>query len=592
LPAAIQTTKSRSIRLVVRTPSKEAALIENVKEKIRNTLPIFQTPRVSKSLFTERQAEACAKSLTVRPLFPGAQGTPKQFCLRQYFVLKLTIPIGINGYDIAYLIRRGNKIIYECVYDEPIPRPPIKYLAVPAALPNPPSGGVVVPGGGAGVIPLSLNDTEEYALDRAWHLRRIKLPSNLVGGNGVKVGQVDTGSYPHPEADGIYVSVAQQGCTIDGENNPIDQLSSGVTEQPGHGVATASVLASRGTIVDATGNSSTLPEPGGAAGNAQVTGVARACTVVPVRSLSSVFLNVSNIDLAEGLWFCIQSNVDVVFMCFGGLYHPYLERAVSYAVYSNIIVVAAAGQAFGKVRLPFVTAPAAYPDAIAVTATAPSDQIWESAARGKAVDIAAPGSGVWVARVRPNGTLGASPGEGTSFATPQVAGAAALWLAAHGKANLLRRYAGQAKLAEVFRKLAMQTAWSPPGWDTGQDGAGILNIQDLLGQPLADVQGRDWVNYNPMTERELLEVLLGAPSKSEAEKAWEILLGTDWERLIGVFGQEVLDRIAQNFEQVENLVKDWQFGRVEDTVESLVDSGKELLETASKTLKDAVSWIF
>jgi len=67
---------------------------------------------------------------------------------------------------------------------------------------------------------------------------------------------------------------------------------------------------------------------------------------------------------------------------------------------------------------------------------------WEGSSRGKAVAVTAPGENVWVAQPGDAGGLGTDvgPGSGTSFAVATVAGMAALWLAYHGRDNLLSRY--------------------------------------------------------------------------------------------------------------------------------------------------------
>ena len=76
--------------------------------------------------------------------------------------------------------------------------------------------------------------------------------------------------------------------------------------------------------------------------------------------------------------------------------------------------MAAAGNYVG-----FVTAPASYPECLAVAATNVDDQPWSGSSRGAQVDISAPGQAVWTAATNkgPNGPVyTVEQGDGTSFA--------------------------------------------------------------------------------------------------------------------------------------------------------------------------------
>jgi subtilisin family serine protease len=108
-----------------------------------------------------------------------------------------------------------------------------------------------------------------------------------------------------------------------------------------------------------------------------------------VRAVTSV-VNVSNIDVAEGIWHCVSEGADVVTLSVGGYVNPWLERVVSFAVFRDVVVVAAAGQIW-----PFVVAPACYPDCIAVTASDVRSRHWELASSGPQIDVAAPGVDVY-----------------------------------------------------------------------------------------------------------------------------------------------------------------------------------------------------
>jgi hypothetical protein len=81
-------------------------------------------------------------------------------------------------------------------------------------------------------------------------------------------------------------------------------------------------------------------------------------------------------------------------------------------------------------------------------------------------------------------------GQGTSFAVALTAGVAALWLAHHGRANLIgaARARGET-LQTMFRRIVMATSRRPANWDAFTMGAGIVDARALLEADL-DV-GRD-----------------------------------------------------------------------------------------------------
>ncbi|MBI2203425.1 MAG: hypothetical protein HYU41_06195 [Candidatus Rokubacteria bacterium] len=77
-------------------------------------------------------------------------------------------------------------------------------------------------------------------------------------------------------------------------------------------------------------------------------------------------------------------------------------------------------------------------------------------------------------------------GDGTSFATPQVAGTAALWLAKHRNA-LGDTYPERWMRVAAFLKLLKETARTPEGgWDTRKYGAGLLNAFAILDADLPE----------------------------------------------------------------------------------------------------------
>jgi len=431
----------------------------------------------------------------------------------------------------------------------------------------------------------ALSNIQFAPADHAWNLRAINLSIQNNGGAGITVGHIDTGTRQHPESEGVYVSATTRHFSvIDGSNIATDPLDG---TNPAHGLATASVLASRGgfTAPPVSGIGTTAPAstPGI---NHEVTGVASQCAILPVRAVSSV-VNISNIDVAEGIWHCITQNVDVITLSIGGYLNMWLERVVSFAVFRDIIVAAAAGQIW-----PFVVAPACYPDCIAATASDSDDRHWLWASSGPQIDIAAPGAGVYCADVRNNNNV-VNPGSGTSFSAPTIAGAAALWLAAHGgRQTLLNNYPGQLKpkLAEVFRHLIRTTARVPGGWNTTDHGPGIIDVGALLAAalPAANaIAGRNWSQYDDTSEFQILRENLGNPNDIyllAVLARWFNTTVNDVKDRLEEFGTEILT-IAADVPAVMDNLKD----AVQQQAQNAQQAVDEALNEASDAIVDAVS---
>lgn len=359
--------------------------------------------------------------------------------------------------------------------------------------------------------------------DHAWALRRIhadgawglELPEGGKRfGEDVRVCHPDTGWTEHVDLDGLDLDAAWN--VMDDGPDAEDPLESGATRSPGHGTATGSVIASDGGVAegDTTG-------PGG------VTGVAPAATLVPLRSVKHV-VQVLDTDVAKAVVRSVESDCDVISMSLGGRGFFGLERAVRYATGQGVIVVAAAGNCVKN-----VVAPAVYEDTIAVAATDEEDLPWRHSSHGPAVTVSAPGENVWVASRRtpadPNDQV--RPSNGTSFATAEVAGAAALWMAHHGRDAIEAAAAGE-RVQDRFERLLRASARPPEGWDKREYGEGILDVRALLeadlatpappAAPPADAN-RNVVllarttGRSPADLREALRVMLGDPPDLDAQ---------------------------------------------------------------------------
>jgi len=248
--------------------------------------------------------------------------------------------------------------------------------------------------------------------DEAWNV--VPDPGGAARGVGILVGHIDTGYTQHPEIYQDALNLTIDRDILDGDDDALDPLIKRwwfPLDNPGHGTGTSCVIASR------------------TAG--EVVGTAPEASVVPIRSIVSV-VQVLDGDVARAVDYARSVGCRVISMSLGGRGFNGLQAAIARAVDEGIIVMAAAGNYVG-----FVSAPASYPECLAVAASTIDDQPWSGSSRGSEVDISAPGQAVWTAATNkgPNGPVySIEQGDGTSFAVAALAGIAALWLAHHDPA--------------------------------------------------------------------------------------------------------------------------------------------------------------
>lgn len=252
----------------------------------------------------------------------------------------------------------------------------------------------------------------------------------------------------------------------------------------GHGTKTLSVLCGS--------DESALAKQGGEGepGFAGYFGAAPQVPVVPVRICDTVWIE---LELGAGLPNAINHLVEtmgcrVISLSMGSPHffastHKMplaLQQAIDNAYEKGVIVACAAGN---HIPNEHVIYPARCPRTIAVAGSTCDSKPWSGSSYGAHVDISAPAYPVRRAQTGWNGKQGYDYGDGTSFATPQVAGAAALWLSYHGEA-IRQTYRQAWQIAAAFLHLVRKTARTPDGWETGIRGAGILNAHALLSEPL------------------------------------------------------------------------------------------------------------
>lgn len=349
--------------------------------------------------------------------------------------------------------------------------------------------GIVVPGhplstGGTPALPCLPNSRwARRAMHQAAAAKMVPKPREQV-----VIGHPDTGWADHYQLPQAALDLTRAYNTFDGSANAEDPVE---PNDPfdGHGTCTASLMVSGQKDID----------PAAPAAKDLIGGYSKFVTLVPVRCANNV-IQYSTIALTRAIEHLTSIHVDVISISLGGLPSAPLQAALQHAVRNNIIVVAAGGQSF-----PITPFPAAYDECIAVAATTLTDRPWKTTTASAQVDISAPGHLVCVADfAEPGRTAISKAGSGTSYATPAVASAAALWIAKWGRQHLHTTYQNAQPLQTVFKEVLQSTArvpnpLKPAGpddaafvdfiiplntWRKDRYGAGIVDMKALLQAPL------------------------------------------------------------------------------------------------------------
>ena len=240
-------------------------------------------------------------------------------------------------------------------------------------------------GGGGEVIP--------PAQVLPWGIDRVDAELVWPDGNTadpVKVGIIDTGiANKHPD---LLVNVKGGVNTIN--------LKKSWNDDNGHGSHVAGIVAALNNTIG-------------------VVGVGPAADLYAIKVLNAAGSGYLS-DVIEGIQWAVVNGMQVVNMSLGtGSDIQSFHDAVIAAKNAGIVVVAAAGNSGGSVMYP-----AAYSEAIAVSATDQNNVIASWSSRGPEMDLAAPGVSIYSTY---KGT-GYATLSGTSMAAPHVAGSAALVL--------------------------------------------------------------------------------------------------------------------------------------------------------------------
>ena len=236
------------------------------------------------------------------------------------------------------------------------------------------------------------------------------------------------------------------------------------------------------------------------------------------------------------------------------------RTAIQNSVAQGVVYVAAAGNDSRDVYGPdgvFDTSddtiPAAYPEVVAVSAMADSDgkagglgpvlsgELDDTVTTftgfsgtvvagnpvvspGAAIDLAAPGVGIYSTYLAGGyTTIG-----GTSMASPHVAGAVALYIAANGRAH---NAAGVAQIRQaLIDRAELQAAWGPADTrDPDGNREGLVNVAfPALEIAAALADGEDWVYQNTQTTTQDRHAsLLTVSLVSEAEPGEEYIISIE-----------------------------------------------------------------
>jgi subtilisin family serine protease len=307
---------------------------------------------------------------------------------------------------------------------------------------------------------------------------KLKLTSALdsVPDDIIKIAHIDTGYIPaHPATPRFLVK--ESGISfVNGEpdNKGTDVMNRiKFMEQDGHGSATLAILA---------GNY--IKKDDSYAGYEGFFGGIPFAKVIPVRICDTVYNSFNANDVARGIEYAIEMGCEVITMSMAGYPTRRVAKAVNKAYEAGVVVVTAAGnnwiKGVSKLTPKAVMYPARFDRVIAACGVCYNEKPYDFAANEEEMKLRSEGGdtmqGNWGpekamrtalaaytpnlawANNNPNNNYRFSrTGGGTSSATPQIAAAAALWIAYNRQELIDKQYKGTWKQAEAVRQALFQS---------------------------------------------------------------------------------------------------------------------------------------
>jgi hypothetical protein len=269
-----------------------------------------------------------------------------------------------------------------------------------------------------------------------------------------------------------------------GPNDAVDHAPNGtLTSNRGHGTGTLSLLA--GNSLD--GTSPSWP------GYTDFVGGAPLARIIPVR-IADWVVRFSVGTMVQGFDYARQQGVQVLSMSMGGVSSAALVDAVNLAYDDGVVMVTAAGNNFAFVPSPkSIVFPARYQRVLAACGVMSDGRAYAGLQIGTMQGNYGPSEKMKTAlgAYTPNvpwaeidcGKVVDMDGAGTSAATPQIAAAAALWLAEHW--DIVKNYSEpwmrvEAVRFALFSQAQKSTAKMGASETFEKIGQGVLRAKPLL----------------------------------------------------------------------------------------------------------------
>ncbi len=326
--------------------------------------------------------------------------------------------------------------------------------------------------------------------------------------NPICIAHIDTGFFPHKDFMPTGLEIGSSKSFVPGEeqNLGVDfQMKGILPEQQGHGAATLAILA--GPEVDS---------PKGLDGYKGYIGAIPFAKVISIRIQDSVAL-LKTRAFEQAVYYAVEQGCEVITMSMAGAPSRRWAEAVNYAYEKGVTIVSAAGNSWRegfKKNLPkYLLFPARFERVIGATGVTYSQQPyvfdandWEKKHAKTAGGINMQGNYgpeeqmhhvmaaytpnvCWAEtgeedenanKIKPPKPYFVMTGGGTSSATPQIAAAAALWIAKHRSELSSRGYKGTWQQVEAVRAALFSKAQNADKDFKTYNGRGALRALDSL----------------------------------------------------------------------------------------------------------------